>query len=61
MVTKEMLSTSGWGRHGKEVLTGGLDTIIKESPERKEKWYVERTVEKSLITSLCAVSFNKTL
>ena len=38
-----------------------FDTIIKESPERKEKWYVERTVEKSLITSLCAVSFNKTL
>ena len=23
-----------------------FDTIIKESPERKEKWYVERTVEK---------------
>jgi hypothetical protein len=38
-----------------------FDTIIKESPERKEKWYVERTVEKNLITSLCAVSFNKTL
>ena len=38
-----------------------FDSIIKECPERKKKWYVERTVEKSLITSLCTVSFNKTL
>ena len=37
-----------------------FDSIIKECPERK-KWYVERTVEKSLVTSLCTVSFNKTL
>lgn len=38
-----------------------FDSIIKESPERKKRWYVERTVEKSLVTSLCTVTFNKTL
>lgn len=49
---------------GQEIIKETLeefDTIIKESAERKEKWYVERTVEKSLVTSLCTVSFNKTL
>ena len=49
---------------GREIIKETLeefDSIIKESPERKEKWYVERTVEKSLVTSLCTVSFNKTL
>ena len=49
---------------GQEIIKETLeefDSIIKDSLERKEKWYVERTVEKSLVTSLCTVTFNKTL
>lgn len=49
---------------GQEIIKETLeefDSIIKESPERKEKWYVDRTSEKSLVTSLGAVTYKKTL
>ena len=49
---------------GQEIIKETLeefDSIIKESPARKEKWYVERTVKKSLVTSLGTVTYKKTL
>ena len=38
-----------------------FDSIIKNSSERKAKWYVDKTVEKNIITSLGSVDYNKTL
>lgn len=38
-----------------------FDSIIKASSERKSRWYVDKTVEKNIITSLGSVDYNKTL
>lgn len=37
------------------------DKILVDSLERKDKWYIVRTDEKQLVTSLGAIRFNKTL
>ncbi|SNU09973.1 Uncharacterised protein family (UPF0236) [Lachnospiraceae bacterium] len=38
-----------------------FDSIIRESTERKEEWYVERRLDRSVTVSLGEVSFKRTL
>ena len=38
-----------------------FDSIIRESTERKEEWYVERRLDRSVTVSLGEVSFERTL
>ena len=38
-----------------------FDSIIKTSSERKDRWYVDKTVEKNIFTSPGSVDYNKML
>ena len=54
--------TDKLGRKGLECFISEMDLLIKELPERKRQWYVERSADKkSLTTTLGEIVFTKTL
>lgn len=60
IATKE--ETDALGRKVLESILNEMDQLIKELPERKSKWYVERTSDnKCLTTTLGNINFTKTL